>query len=180
MLTLSSLSRLIKCHEGPVDPVALCVGNLAVCFSAALSPRCQNTSESSACHSSFPRGISLLSPSSFSLHLDVFYASSLQPLEKSSPVNFAQPKPNATQPIPPKLQIDPKFEIHTTQSPEVKQERLDKGPVISEDALNNLRRELEIERIEVDKWKKDQQREIAEQQQRIQEAQHSLLEEKIR
>ncbi|ELU13037.1 hypothetical protein CAPTEDRAFT_228619 [Capitella teleta] len=52
--------------------------------------------------------------------------------------------------------------------------------VPNEDALSQLRRELEIERIEVDRWKKDQQRQIAEQRQKMQEAEHSLLEEKIR
>lgn len=51
---------------------------------------------------------------------------------------------------------------------------------VNEDALNQLRRELEIERIEVDRWKKDQQRQIAEQRQKMQEAEHSMLEEKIR
>jgi hypothetical protein len=50
----------------------------------------------------------------------------------------------------------------------------------NEDALNQLRRELEIERIEVDRWKKDQERQIAEQRHKVQEAEHSLLEEKIR
>ena len=52
--------------------------------------------------------------------------------------------------------------------------------VNSQEALNHLRKELEIERKEVDKWKKDQQQDIAEERRKIQEAQHGLLEEKIR
>ena len=49
-----------------------------------------------------------------------------------------------------------------------------------QEAMNRLRRQMEIERKEVDKWKKEQQQDIAEERRKIQEAQHSLLEEKIR
>ena len=54
------------------------------------------------------------------------------------------------------------------------------GGINEQEALNHLRKELEIERKEVDKWKKEQQQDIAEERRKIQEAQHGLLEEKIR